>query len=147
MTGRASFVGMRKRLMLLVLAVSLSALTGHAADNLGVLGAHPRWNVLENYQETITHDDFFRLIENVYCAHGIGADLLAIDDNSARILTNREANSFFTLRFAHDQASSKRVPRLWRTAKSLPPLTEGKPLSDLRIALDPGHLGGKWSQM
>jgi len=134
-------------LLLLIFCFSIFPARGHAADNLGVLGAHPRWNVLENYQETITHDDFVRLIQNVYCTHGIGADLLAIDENSAGILTNREANTFFTLRFAHNQASSKRVPRLWRTAKSLPPLTEEKPLSELRVALDPGHLGGKWSKM
>ena len=118
-----------------------------AADNLGVLGAHPRWNILENYQETITHDDFARLIHNVYCPRGIAADLLALDDNSACIMKNREANTFFTLRFARDQISSKPVPRLWRLAKSLPQANIDRPLSGLRIALDPGHLGGKWAKM
>ncbi len=41
----------------------------------------------------------------------------------------------------------KPVPRLWRPAKSLPKAKSDKPLSDLRIALDPGHLGGKWAKM
>ena len=39
------------------------------------------------------------------------------------------------------------MPRLWRPAKSLPPAKPEKPLSGLRIALDPGHLGGKWAKM
>src|SRR2546428_7340219 len=29
-----------------------------AADNLGVLGSKPKWVVLENYQRTITRDEF-----------------------------------------------------------------------------------------
>ena len=118
---------------------------GQAADNLGVLGSHPRWNVLEHYQETITHDDFARLIQKVYCTQGFAPDLIAIDDKSARILTNREAQTFFTLRFATDKPGH--IPRLWHPAKSLPPLKKEKPLAGLKIALDPGHLGGKWAKM
>jgi N-acetylmuramoyl-L-alanine amidase len=120
---------------------------GQAADNLGILGAHPKWAVLENYQETITHDEFARLIQGVYCTHGFAPDLITIDNKSARILMNREAQKFFTLRFAENDASRNHVPRLWRPAKSLPPANPEKPLSGLRIALDPGHLGGKWARM
>src|ERR1700688_117639 len=80
-----------------------------AAENLGILGTHPRWKVLEKYQQTITHDEFAQLIQNVYCTHGIAPDLITIDDNSARILTNREAQSFVTLRFAKDDVLSEPV--------------------------------------
>ena len=131
---------------LIALSFSCSALTVRAGDNLGVLGTRPRWKVLEKYQQTITRDDFVRLIQNVYCTHGLPADTITIDDKSARILTNRNPQKFFTLRFASDD-SSLPVPRLWRPAKSLPPGTPERPLSGLRIALDPGHLGGKWAKM
>ena len=134
-------------LALLALCLSLFPPALRAAENLGILGAHPKWKVLEKYQQTITHDEFAQLIQNVYCAHGIAPDLIAIDGNAARLLTNREAQSFITLRFAKDDASRERVPRLWRAAKSLPPARQEKPLSGLRIALDPGHLGGKWAKM
>jgi hypothetical protein len=136
-----------RRAVLFACCLSIWPAFSCAADNLGVLGARPHWKVLEKYQETITHDDFARLIQNVYCTHGISADLIAINDDSARILTNREAQSFFTLRFAKDDASRKPIPRLWRPAKSLPLLKPEKPLAGLRIALDPGHLGGKWAKM
>ena len=143
------FHSKQARTLLAIVALSLSIFspTGHAADNLGILGAHPRWNVLEKYQETITHDEFARLIDNVYCTHGFAPDLIAINDKDARILTNRDAQKFFTLRFAKDKASAEQVPRLWQPAKSLPPVKPTKPLSGLRIALDPGHLGGKWAKM
>ena len=135
------------RLALLALCLSIFPPAVRAAENLGILGRHPRWKVLEKYQQTITHDEFAQLIQNVYCTHGIAPDLITIDDNSARLLTNRDAQSFVTLRFAKDDASRERVPRLWRAAKSLPPARQEKPLSGLRIALDPGHLGGKWAKM
>jgi hypothetical protein len=137
----------RTLLVIVALSLSISSPAGYAADNLGVLGAHPRWNVLEKYQETITHDEFARLIDSVYCTHGFAPDLIAINDKDARILTNRDAQKFFTLRFAKDTASAERVPRLWHPAKSLPMAKPDKPLSSLRIALDPGHLGGKWAKM
>ena len=118
-----------------------------AADNLGVLGDHPRWAVLEKYQKTITHDEFSRLIQNVYCTHGFAPDLIEINEKTARLLMNREAQTFFTLRFAENDAERRPVPRLWRPAKSLPSTKPEKPLSGLKIALDPGHLGGKWAKM
>jgi N-acetylmuramoyl-L-alanine amidase len=117
------------------------------AENISVLGTKPKWGVLENYQQTITHDDFAHLINDVYCTHGFADDLIKIDTDSAQILKNREAQSFFSFHFAADKDSCKRVPRLWRPATSLPPAKPDKPLSNLRIALDPGHLGGKWAKM
>src|SRR6266404_9117856 len=127
----------------------LSILCGatSAADNLGVLGSSPKWDVLENYQGTITRDEFTHLVNDVYCTHGIPDDLIRIDNESAQITTNRESQKVFTLRFAPDLNSKAHVPRLWRPAKSLPPAKPNKPLAGLRIALDPGHLGGKWAKM
>src|SRR5262249_26014259 len=122
-------------------------LTLYAADSLNVLGSKPNWNVLEHYQETITRDQFAHLIYDVYSRLGFAPDLIEINADAARILTNRESQSFFTLRFAKDDASRDPVPRLWHSAKSLPPAKAGKPLSGLRIALDPGHLGGPWAKM
>jgi len=119
----------------------------HAADNVSVLGSEPRWAVLENYQNTITHDEFTHLIQSVYCTHGFAADLIEVNTDTARILTNHESQKFFTLRFAKDDVSRSRVPRLWHPSRSLPPVKAGKPLSGLRIALDPGHLGGEWAKM
>jgi hypothetical protein len=60
---------------------------------------------------------------------------------------NRDAQKFFTLRFAGDREKQKLVPRIWRPASSLSPTKRDKPLSGLKIALDPGHLGGKWAKM
>ena len=135
------------RLLFLVCWVGVVVLPARAADNISVLGSRPRWEVLEYYQRTITRDEFANLVENVYCTHGMPAGMISIDAESARILLRREPETFFTLRFAPDEKSRKRVPRLWRTAKQLPAATMKRPLSGLSVALDPGHLGGRWAKM
>ena len=130
-------------------SLQLSIFSGSAiaADNLGILGSKPKWDVLEHYQRTITRDEFARLLNDVYCTHGIPNDLIKIDDESAQIVTNRDPLNVFTLEFAPDENSKAKIPRLWRPAKSLPVAKPNKPLAGLRVALDPGHLGGKWAKM
>jgi hypothetical protein len=129
-----------------VLAASPLALT-RAADNIGILGTRPSWKLLEKYQETITRDEFTRLLEKAYCTHGLPENLIAIGQDSARILMSREQAKFFTLRFAHDDEALAPVPRLWRPASALSAAPENKPLTGVRVALDPGHLGGAWAKM
>ena len=140
---KASRFGLRHSSFLLL----LFPLALQAAENISVLGSKPRWEVLEDYQQTITHDEFAHLINDVYCTHGLAPDLIEIKDDTARILMSRETQKFFTLRFAAGTGDRKPVPRLWRPAKSLPGMGREKPLSGLTIALDPGHLGGKWAKM
>src|SRR5439155_12243179 len=96
---------------LFLLLMVLPAL--HAEDSVSVLGSKPRWSVLERYKQTITRDEFAHLINDVYCTHGFASDLIETDGNTARILINRAAQEFFTLRFAANSAECKPVPRLW----------------------------------
>jgi N-acetylmuramoyl-L-alanine amidase len=132
---------------LICFCLSIFCGSADAADNLGVLGSKPKWDVLEHYQRTITHDEFAHLINDVYCTHGIPDDLIKIDNDTAHVVTTRDPQMEFTLHFAPDENSKARVPRLWRPAKSLSPAKPNKPLAGLRVALDPGHLGGKWAKM
>ena len=141
------FKKVQRQLAVLTLCLSIFPLALHAADNVSVLGSKPKWSVLENYQETITHDEFAHLLNDVYCTHGFAPDLIEINEKTARVLMNRETQKFFTLRFAENAAARQSVPRLWRPAESLPPVRPEKPLFGLKIGLDPGHLGGKWAKM
>src|SRR5947207_7571226 len=110
--------------LLLLVPVALQA-----ADNVSVLGSKPKWGVLEHYQETITRDEFAHLINDVYCTHGFAPDLIEVNTDTARILTNCQSQSVFTLRFAKNDTSRNPVPRLWHPAKSLPRRKADKPLS------------------
>lgn len=136
-----SRVHMSRLLRVLALFAAVAMI---AAANLSPLATEPRWQTLERFQGTITHDDFVRLLQNVYATRGFD-DLIHITDDTAKIVEDRDAHTFFTLRFAKDEP--RQPPRYWRAIDKLPPPRRDKPLSNLRIALDPGHIGGAWAKM
>src|SRR5205823_5278427 len=97
------------------------------------------------FQETITHDDFTRLLENVYAPENAAQPFITINTDSAAILAS--GTNIYTLRFANAGAT-KPVPRYWTPAAAMPaPKRDDRPLSGVSIALDPGHLGGHWAKM
>jgi len=122
----------------------LSASTAPAV--LSPLAPVPDWSKLNPYQETITRDDFVSLLDKVYAPGGAWKEMITIHDNDALIKTRPDAAPFL-LRFASSRATAKAVPTYWRSRAALPPEEPGKPLAGLKIALDPGHLGGYWARM
>jgi hypothetical protein len=118
-----------------------------AADHLSnPLADPPKWKSLEKYQRTFTHDEFERLLRDVYCSHGFSDELIRIDRDFACILMDRDAQTWFTLQFAKDERRPEPANRNWRIGKSGRPKRVGI-LSGLRIALDPGHIGGEWAKV
>lgn len=118
------------------------------ATNLSTLGRKPDWDELDVYQATITHDEFVHLLNDVYCPHGISPGLVDIQPDEARILKTKDEPDRFILRFAKSASETLPLDRSWTPVKELAPLpNESKPLTGFQIALDPGHLGGKWARM
>jgi hypothetical protein len=64
---------------------------------------------------------------------------------AGQAVIQENAKEKFVLHFASDQSVQKPIPRYWSIARA--GATEEKPLTALRIALDPGHLGGVWAKM
>jgi N-acetylmuramoyl-L-alanine amidase len=127
----------------LVCTLALFLASSVSAENLSPLAAKPRWHTLERYQETISCADFTRLLDTVYATRGYG-DLITIGADSAHIMEDRVANKFFELRFCKD--GPRKLPQqFWRRIDKA--ARGGKPLAHLNLALDPGHLGGRWAKM
>ena len=128
--------------------LALAALTfSAAAQRLSALGEKPDWTRLEAFQETITREEFARLLDTVYAPGGAARGMVDLEEDAAVIKTTLTPAAEFRLRFAKDAAAAKAVPRAWRPAAELPAAPADKPLAGLRIALDPGHLGGAWAKM
>jgi len=118
------------------------------AQNLSALGRKPDWSELQKYQATITHDEFVCLLNDVYCPQGYNPNLIQIDSEAAKILTETGTENRFVLDFAKSEADRLPVTHSWTAPAALPPTTKGVgPLAGFHIALDPGHLGGTWAQM
>ncbi|HSI15670.1 MAG TPA: hypothetical protein VK961_26725 [Chthoniobacter sp.] len=116
-------------------------------QRLSALAPPPDWSQLEAFQETMTHDEFIRLLDHVYAPKGAAKGVIDVQADEAVIKTTLTPPTEVRLRFAKDAASAKPAPRFWRTPAQLGPAPEGQPLAGLKIALDPGHLGGAWAKM
>lgn len=110
---------------------------------LSALGQAPDWSELEAYQRSITRSDFEHLLSTVFCARNGWKHWIAIDEDKATIVTHRDT---YEIQFAPINRSLPEA-RYWRFAHELGPAPVGRPLHGLHVALDPGHLGGRWAKM
>lgn len=126
-------------------AVLLLLVCLHAAPaaKLSPLADAPNWSQLDKFQKTITREEFTRLLDNVYAPSGAAADVISITSSGARIRTSA-GKPPYVLKFATQSADA--APRFWRPRAGIA-RPSGKPLAGLRIAIDPGHIGGKWAQI
>lgn len=117
-----------------------------APPDLSVLSPRPDWPALEAFQETISRAEFEELLTQVFTTGDAWRRFIAVDDAGAGIATDGPGGETFRLRFAKAGAETN-APRAWRTAAELPPAPAGKPLGGMKIAIDPGHIGGAWAVM
>ena len=116
------------------------------AGPLSPLAPRPDWSQLDAYQRTITRSDFVHWIDEVYSPDGGFSRYLDYGPGEVSIysdLGHRER--LFTLHFASSESACAPLPYHYHTqAVSHDP---SRPLAGLRIALDPGHIGGDWAQL
>jgi len=134
----------RFRCLLVVILCWSFGGVGVQAQRLSPLIKRVDWLRLEAFQETMTREEFQRLLDTVYAPGGAAEGLIEVGETEARIRTMLHPEEFFVLRFAKDAASAKKAKNYWQPA---PKRAAKKPLTGITIALDPGHLGGQWGLM
>ncbi len=114
---------------------------------LSILAANPDWTTLEAYQRTISRSDFEKLLTEIFTTDETWREFILIRDESAEIITNPDpAEPPFVLHFATPE-NTLPTPRGWKDTATRPIPPEGKPLANLHIAIDPGHIGGEWAKI
>lgn len=111
---------------------------------------HAPWADLERYQETITRKEFEHLLTRYYNPSKAIYAYLDINDQRAIIYNDTSRSKVdFTLRFASSDASKKQPTHYYKTIADLNALRNpaDKPLRGVKIAIDPGHIGGVWAGM
>jgi N-acetylmuramoyl-L-alanine amidase len=129
-----------------LLALSLLAAGTLSHAKLSPLAPKPDWADLDAYQQSITRDDFLFLLERVYAPKGAWRSTIDVGREAASIRTADGAPPYL-LRFAPSRSEIKSGARFWRSKAQMPARPEDKPLAGVRIAIDPGHIGGKWAKM
>ena len=133
--------------MCLVFLFSLVPCFSALAQRLNTLSAPPDWTRLEVFQETMTRGEFVRLLDTVYAPGRAAAGVIEVREGDVVIFKKLSPPETMMLRFAKDAASARPAPRFWRAASKMGPASADKPLEGIRIALDPGHIGGVWARM
>jgi N-acetylmuramoyl-L-alanine amidase len=114
---------------------------------LSILAENPDWATLEAYQHTISRSDFEKLLTGIFTTDDTWRQFILVRDESAEIITNPDpAEPPYLLHFATPE-NTRPTPRLWKDTATRPIPPEGKPLSNLHIAIDPGHIGGEWAKI
>ncbi|HMP73779.1 MAG TPA: N-acetylmuramoyl-L-alanine amidase [Kiritimatiellia bacterium] len=103
-------------------------------------GATLDWAKLETQARSMTLDRFHHLLSTVYSPDGGMIDYLQFDHSTVRVFSTRDHAEppLATLAFSE----TPDAPAPWWTGG-----TPDEPLRGLRVALDPGHIGGAWSRM
>ncbi|MEQ1839720.1 MAG: hypothetical protein ABL994_04860, partial [Verrucomicrobiales bacterium] len=119
------------------------------APNIARLGRIPDWSHLDPYQGTITREEFVYLLNHCYSrSPEDSAGYIRLQSDRALILkqSNYPELGWYDLRFRTETPLSAPVPKYWRGPTEIDdlPANSTKPLQGLRIAIDPGHIGGKW---
>lgn len=138
------------------LGLSILCLTGTGAytqtidaENweLTPLESPPDWRILEPFQRTVTRAEFETELEQVFLSSPADAEgLIQLFPDHARI-AEQSKNPGRTYHLSFGTVRPSR-PATWRSPSELPPLDNpSRPLSDLRIVVDPGHIGGAWARM
>ncbi|MEO6055146.1 MAG: N-acetylmuramoyl-L-alanine amidase [Chthoniobacterales bacterium] len=133
-----------KVIYLILFAILLSG-SSVLAQKLSPLAKPPEWSKLEGFQNTITREEFLSLLQKVYAPHGGWEPYLEIRENE--VIVKPHPGASFTLQFTSPTGEKKKPARYWKAKAELGPAEPDKPLAGLRIALDPGHLGGSWAKM
>lgn len=118
---------------------------------LAQMGTAPDWSELDYYQHSILREEFENLLRDVYAANDQAwPEFIEILDDRVRI--KRQSNwpsanwyeLFFRLPTSTEPAN---VARYWTPPWQLRPLVDAtKPLADLHILVDPGHIGGEFAR-
>jgi N-acetylmuramoyl-L-alanine amidase len=111
------------------------------------------WARLNPYQGALSADEWRAALNGRFAPNGAGQGLVEVTPDGAALAVRMDAEktpAFFYLQTRSPAAPRPTPPpgaRYWRLLGELGPATPERPLAGLRVALDPGHLGGAWGKM
>ncbi len=94
------------------------------------------WSKLDAYQGTISADELRTAIEDVYAVGDTWQEVIEIEPEQATIKTTENETYILKLRTG-DAPDDQEIERYWSTG----------PLDSLHIAIDAGHIGGKFGNV
>lgn len=121
-----------------------------AADGVPRLPTPNPWYALDPYQGTITRQQFEAKLHALYDPFSVFPAFYDINDKRVVFYPSSKDHRVpvFTLHFAPPDHAVP-TPRWFRTPEEFRAQSHplDRPLDGLRVAIDPGHIGGAWAEM
>jgi N-acetylmuramoyl-L-alanine amidase len=109
------------------------------------------WDLLSLYDGTLTRPEFERRLAAIFDPFGGLNPFLGITDQEVVLYGPPAAGmaQVFRLKFAPSPEAVRPVRPPYRTPEEYRKISKppGRPLEGLRIAIDPGHIGGPWGRI
>lgn len=140
----AAFVWLRKQPPSPVVETSPPTVESPARTSLSDLAPKPDWLAINAFQSTISRGDFLIQMDGIFTVSPAWRDWFEVGESDVKIATT--PGEHLRLRFAPAGLESA-PPRYWRPVSALPPAPAERPLEGVKIAIDPGHIGGRWGKM
>lgn len=101
----------------------------------------PDWTELDPFQNTITHDSFIEFLDTIYTKNQVWQKWVAISEDKKSVSLGP---GDYTLHFSETDQRPPGSIFPWKRREDLSP-SRALPLDGLKIALDPGHIGGEYA--
>ena len=114
---------------------------------LSTLGRAPDWTRLEAFAKTMTRAEVETALKDIYTDGSTFPVPWRIESDALVIQTGDPARPEVRVPFAARAEPLPYSTRSWHRVAELPPLGDKPPLTDIHIAIDPGHIGGNYAAM
>lgn len=115
--------------------------------SLSAMAEAPKWSSLTLLSKTMSKEEFVTALETFYSDGSAFPAPWDVEEKAVVIKTGDPAAPTVRIEFLQPKEKAADLPRFWRRVDELPPLKGRPPLSDLHIALDPGHIGGAYAKI
>ncbi len=130
-------------------AAAPAATVAASAGAVTPLGEAPDWRQLLRHARRMTREEFSRCLEQLYLEKARFPVPWVVGPDAVVVQTGQPANPEIRIPFLRpgEQQTDPGPARYWRRPAEFPPRGERPPLSDVHIAIDPGHIGGPYATM
>lgn len=134
--------------MALVAAACLAAgpADGARPGNPGTLAMPPDWARLDKCQRTVSRNAFVRELDRVYAPGVDYSRYFRLAQDHVDILKHDGGSDYYRLHFSSRDGEGS-APGYWRPQHAMPERPANRPLEGVRIAIDPGHIGGDFARI
>ena len=115
--------------------------------SLSAMADAPKWSSLTSLSKTMSKEEFVTALETFYSDGSAFPAPWDVEEKAVIIKTGDPAAPTVRIEFLQPKEKAADLPRFWRRVDELPPLKGRPALSDLHVALDPGHIGGAYAKI